>query len=72
MVYSHKVNYSEIDDVIVDELSGLDEIHGNIIVETYENSELKEILNAKIFDFINAYDEDVVEIIKKFIKQEIE
>lgn len=72
VVYSHKVNYSEIDDVIVDELSGLVEIHGNIIVETYENSELKEILNAKIFDFLNAYDENVVEIIKKSIKQEVE
>ena len=72
VVYSHKVNYSEIEDVIVDELSGLVEIHGNIIVETYENSELKETLNAKIFDFLNAYDEDVVEIIKKSIKHEAE
>lgn len=68
VVYCHKVNYSEIEDIIVDQDSGLVEIHGNITVETYENSELKETLNAKIFDFLDAYDENVVDMIKKSVK----
>lgn len=63
VVYCHKVNYSEIEDIIVYQDSRLVEIHGNITVETYENSELKETLNAKIFDFLNAYDEDIINII---------
>lgn len=65
IVYCHKVSYSEIEEVIVNKDSGLIEIYGNIIVETYENSELKETLNAKIFDFLDAYDENVVDMIMK-------
>lgn len=66
-VYCDKVNYSDIDDVIVD--GEVVEIHGDIIAETYENSELKDTLDAKICDFLNAYDEDIVGMIKNAMKQ---
>lgn len=69
--YCCKVKYSEIKDIIVDEKTKIIEIHGNIIAETYESSVLKETLNAKIFDFIDAYDVDVVEMIKKSMKLEV-
>lgn len=68
--YCCKVKYSDIKDIIVDEKTKIIEIHGNIIVETYENSVLKETLNAKIFDFIDAYDVDVIDMIKNYIKCE--
>lgn len=66
-VFCDNVNYSDIDDVIVD--GGVVEIHGDIIAETYENSKLKDTLHAKISDFLNAYDEDIVGMIKNAMKQ---
>lgn len=66
-VFCGKVNYSDIDDVIVD--GGVVDIRGNTIVEIYENSELKDTSDSTGLDFLNAYDEDIVAMIKNAMKQ---
>ncbi len=65
-VFCGKVNYSDIDDVIVD--GGVVDIRGNTIVEIYENSELKDTSDSTGLDFLNAYDEDIVGMIKNAMK----
>lgn len=65
-VFCGKVNYSDIDDVIVD--GEVVDIRGNTIVEIYENSELKDTSDSTGLDFLNAYDEDIVGMIKNAMK----
>lgn len=60
-----RVKYSDISEIIRDEKSKLVEIHGKIILESYSGSTVSQDGECKIFDFIDTYEINVADRIKK-------
>lgn len=67
-IFAFKVPYRKISDIKYDSETRLLEISGDIIVETYENSILKESISVLAMDLLDAYDIDVNEKIRKMMK----